>query len=110
LKEDASKQYASEREATRFEHLAELQKVYGFRQFSTRDYRELSAWLLPLALSTDAGPTLVGALIEEIRDLRSPVLLQHKPFSGSTCIGFQFRAKIGMAIQELINDALNGLH
>ena len=36
-------QYATEREATRFEHLAELQKAYGFRQFTARDYRELSA-------------------------------------------------------------------
>jgi hypothetical protein len=36
-------QYATEREATRFEHLAELQKTYGFRQFTARDYRELSA-------------------------------------------------------------------
>ena len=44
-------QYATEREATRFEHLAELQKAYGFRQFTARDYRELSAWLMPLALS-----------------------------------------------------------
>ena len=35
-------QYASEREATHFEHLAELHKAYGFRQFTTRDYRELS--------------------------------------------------------------------
>ncbi len=61
-------QYASEREATRFEHLAELQLAYGFRQFSARDYRELSAWLMPLALSTDVGPALVGALIEEMRD------------------------------------------
>jgi len=61
-------QYAAEREATRFEHMAELQKAYSFRQFTIRDYRELSAWLMPLALSTDAGPALVGALIEEMRD------------------------------------------
>ena len=39
-----------------------------------------------------------------------PVLLQHQPFSGGTCIGFQFRAKARMAIRELINAGLNGLH
>jgi len=60
-------QYAAEREATRFEHLVELQKAYSFRQFTPRDYREISIWLMPLALSTDAGPALVGALIEEMR-------------------------------------------
>ncbi len=60
--------YGASREATRFEHMAELQKAYSFRQFTTRDYRELSAWLMPLALSTDVGPALVGALIEEMRD------------------------------------------
>jgi hypothetical protein len=43
-------------------------KAYGFRQFTPRDYRELSTWLMPLALSTDAGPALVGALIEEMRE------------------------------------------
>src|SRR5205807_1516477 len=61
-------QYAAEREATLFEHLAELQQAYGFRQFTARNYRELSAWLMPLTLSTNAGPALVGALIEEMRD------------------------------------------
>jgi len=37
-------QYAKEREATRFEHLAELQRVYGFRSFSASTYRELASW------------------------------------------------------------------
>jgi TnpA family transposase len=36
-------QYAQGREATRFEHLAELQQVYGFRSFSAQTYRELSS-------------------------------------------------------------------
>jgi hypothetical protein len=33
-------------------------------------YRELAAWLLPTALATDYGPTLVATLIEELRTRR----------------------------------------
>jgi hypothetical protein len=33
-------------------------------------YRELAAWLLPTALATDHGPTLVATLIEELRTRR----------------------------------------
>ena len=60
-------QYARDREATRFEHLAELQQVYGFRSFTIREYKELAVWLFPQALATDSGPALVRALIEEMR-------------------------------------------
>lgn len=63
-------QYAREREATRFEHLAELQQTCGFRSFTMRAYRELSVWLFPQALATDSGPALVRALIEEMRSRR----------------------------------------
>jgi hypothetical protein len=31
-------------------------------------YRELAAWLLPTALATDHGPTLVTTLLEELHD------------------------------------------
>lgn len=60
-------QYAQGREATRFEHLAELQQVYGFRSFSASAYRELSTWLLPLALTTDNGVALIEALLQDMR-------------------------------------------
>ena len=33
-------------------------------------YRDLAAWLLPTALATDHGPTLVATLIEELRARR----------------------------------------
>lgn len=59
--------YAQDREATRFEHLAELQQVYGFHPFSPRMYREMATWLLPLALTTDNGVALVEALMQEMR-------------------------------------------
>jgi TnpA family transposase len=60
-------QYARDREATRFEHLAELQQAYGFRSFTMRAYKELAVWLFPQALATDSGLALVRALIEEMR-------------------------------------------
>jgi Domain of unknown function (DUF4158) len=33
-------------------------------------YREIAAWLLPTALATDDGPTLVAAVLEELRARR----------------------------------------
>ncbi|MGI9060491.1 MAG: Tn3 family transposase [Ktedonobacteraceae bacterium] len=60
-------QYARDREATRFEHLAELQQAYGFRSFTIRAYKELAVWLFPQALATGSGLALVRALIEEMR-------------------------------------------
>jgi GNAT superfamily N-acetyltransferase len=60
-------QYGQDREATRYEHLAELEKVCGFRPFTKREYRELALRLLPIARKTDAGTVLVSSLIEEMR-------------------------------------------
>ncbi len=98
-------QYAAEREATRFEHLAELQQAYGFRQFSARDYRELSAWLMPLALSTDAGPALVGALIEEMRDRQIII-------PGITTVerlGWEVRRRAQQQVFRLLTEGLTDL-
>jgi len=60
--------YLHGRDTTRREHLLELQRDFGFRSFSAAIYRELAGWLLPLALSTDVGPVLVGAVIDELRE------------------------------------------
>lgn len=59
-------QYAQDREATRFEHLSELQQVYKFRSFSAQTYREMATWLLSLALTTDNGVVLIEALMQEM--------------------------------------------
>jgi hypothetical protein len=59
------------RETTRREHLLELQRDFGFRSCSATIYRELAGWLLPIALSTDVGPVLVGAVIDELRQRKS---------------------------------------
>jgi TnpA family transposase len=55
------------RDPTRREHLAEIQRVFGFRPFSMGRYRELSRWLLPTALATDVGAVLVGATLRLAR-------------------------------------------
>src|SRR6266568_1536637 len=60
--------YLHGRDTTRREHQLELQRDFGFRSFSATIYRELAGWLLPIALSTDVGPVLVGALIDELRE------------------------------------------
>ena len=60
-------QYGQDREATRYEHFAKLESVYGFRPFTKREYREMALWLLPLACKTDVGTVLVSSLIEEMR-------------------------------------------
>jgi hypothetical protein len=52
------------------------QRDFGFRSFSATIYRELAGWLLPIALSTDVGPVLVGAIIDELgeRKVLAPAL------------------------------------
>ena len=43
---------------------------WGFAHCPAGLYRELAAWLLPTALATDQGPTLVATLLEELRARR----------------------------------------
>lgn len=64
---DAFYDYATERDTTRREHVAEISRTFGFRPFDAQAYRELSWWLLPIAEGTDSGEALVSALLEEMR-------------------------------------------
>ena len=43
-------------------------RAFGFHSFSATIYRELTGWLLPIALATDVGTVPVGALIDEMRE------------------------------------------
>ena len=61
-------EYLHGRDTTRREHVLELQRDFGFRSFSATTYRELAGWLLPVAVTTDVGTVLVGALIDEMRE------------------------------------------
>jgi TnpA family transposase len=57
-----------QREQTRREHLVELQTVFGFQSFTMSHYRQAVQWLTEeLAMQTDKGIVLVGALIEHLR-------------------------------------------
>jgi Domain of unknown function (DUF4158) len=59
----------AERDQTRREHVLEIETALGLRPLTRVLYREL-AWLLPTALATDHGPTLVTTLLEELRARR----------------------------------------
>ena len=63
---DVLADYAT-RDPTRREHLSDIQRVFEFHPFTMQAYRDLSRWLMPIALSTDQGIVLVEALIEELR-------------------------------------------
>lgn len=62
-----------QRAETRREHLLELQSVFGFRTFATRDYRPSVLSLNELAWQTDKGIVLATALVDGLR--RQSVLL-----------------------------------
>jgi TnpA family transposase len=79
------------RDQTRREHLAELQRLYGFQTFSAERYRELAAWLLPTALDTGKGPVLVAELVEEIR--RRRIILPSLPVVERLCSEVRNRAE-----------------
>src|SRR5512135_2351252 len=58
------------RDQTQREHLAKLVATFGWRTFGLREHREMSAWLMTLARSTDRGLVLVRALLDELRRRR----------------------------------------
>ena len=60
----------AERDQTRREHVLEIQAALELRPLTRALYRDVAAGLLPTALATDHGPTLVAALLEEL--LRQP--------------------------------------
>jgi hypothetical protein len=57
----------AERDQTRREHVQEIETALGLHTLNRSLYRELAAWLLPTALATEHGPTLVTTLLEELR-------------------------------------------
>ncbi|AOT05767.1 Tn3 family transposase [Arthrobacter sp. U41] len=58
------------REQTRHEHLNELQTGFGFKLFGLSQYRAAVHELVELALQTDKGIVLAGALVESLRRQR----------------------------------------
>src|ERR1700730_6307669 len=74
----------AERDQTRREHVLEIETALGLRPLTRVLYRELAAWLLPTALATDHGPTLVTTLLEETARAshRLPIAAGHRTASG----------------------------
>lgn len=79
------------RDQTRRAHLAELQEVFGYRQFTGELDQELRAWLLPVALNIGRGTVLVAAVIEELR--RHRILLPPVATIERLCSEVRFRAE-----------------
>lgn len=55
------------RAPTRYDHLDAIRAAFGIRGFSQPDFREMSRWLLPVALATTRGEAVVEALLSELR-------------------------------------------
>src|SRR6516164_1374397 len=66
---DAWSEYAV-RDETRREHAIELQSIFGYRPFTTAEYRGLRGWLTDLALQTNKASVLAEELIESLRRQR----------------------------------------
>ncbi|MBS1213130.1 MAG: transposase [Proteobacteria bacterium] len=79
------------RDENRREHLAMIGAAYGYRSFSHSDYRALAHWLLPVALQTDHGLTLVQSVLEELRERQ--VILPRLPVIERLCAETLTRAR-----------------
>ena len=55
------------RDETRREHLIELQHLYGFQSFTSRQYREIAQVLILLADQTHQAMVLVRSVIDQLR-------------------------------------------
>jgi len=58
------------REATRYQHSAALQRIYGYRPFEGRNRREIAGWLGPAAEAARTNDALAAAMLEEMRRRR----------------------------------------
>ncbi|PFJ39484.1 DDE transposase [Bacillus thuringiensis] len=57
----------AQRDATRYEHIEEIRKEYGFRNFTITDYRKLSKFLQPHALNNGNTTYLIETAFQELR-------------------------------------------
>ena len=62
--------YAQGRDTTRREHFLEVLAAGKFQTFQEEVQRDITAWLLPTALSTDSGVQLLEALVREMQGRR----------------------------------------
>ncbi len=94
-----------ERAETWREHLLELQTVFGFRPFTTRDYRPAVHGLDELAAQTDKGIVLATDLVQRLR--RQGVLLPTANVIERICAEAVTRAnrRIHAALTETLTPA-----
>ena len=59
----------AERDPTRREDFLELLQEYSWQNFGLQQYRQMSAWLMNQARSTDLGMALITLLISELQHL-----------------------------------------
>ncbi|MDA8353018.1 MAG: Tn3 family transposase [Firmicutes bacterium] len=64
---DAFQRYAV-RETTRWEHMREIRKEYGYRSFTVREYRQLAKALLPQAMEKDHAMHLIHRALHWLRE------------------------------------------
>ncbi|HVJ48984.1 Tn3 family transposase [Desulfitobacterium sp.] len=57
----------SQREATKYEHLEEIRKEYGYSSFTLHEYRSLSKFLYPQAMANGNALHLIQVALEELR-------------------------------------------
>lgn len=57
----------AQREATRKEHLEEIRQLYGYRNFTIREYRVLSQFILEAAMENGKTDYLIRLAIDELR-------------------------------------------
>jgi TnpA family transposase len=95
-------QYAQDREATRFEHLAELQRVYKIRSFTAQTYREMATWLMTLALTTDNGIALIEALVQEMRTR----LILIPGITTLECLAWEVRRRARCQVYQWLTEGL----
>jgi TnpA family transposase len=84
------KDYAK-RPTTRWEHLQELQKVFGFKSFNKKYYQEFLEFIIPVALQTDKAFPVAEFLIETLRSRK--ILLPSEGTIDRICSEAVFRAK-----------------
>lgn len=66
---DALASYAARRQ-TRRDQLGDLRDAFGYQTFSPEIRREMTAWLLPVALATTDGVRVATAFLDELRRRR----------------------------------------
>jgi hypothetical protein len=92
----------AERDQTRREHVLEIEAALGPHPLSPALYREVAAWLLPTALATDHGPTLVTTILEELRVRR----IVCPPMPAIERLGGSVRARAQRQLWRLLTDGL----